>query len=245
MNSILIIGATSAIAEATARCFATRGAALFLAGRDGARLEAIAADLRLRGAATVDIHVLDLCDTHAQAAMLAAAQSALGRIDGVLIAHGLLPEQARCEQDVAAALDSFAVNASSVLALALPIANLLETQRSGCLALISSVAGDRGRASNYVYGSAKSAVTALASGLRQRLRPAGVRVITLKPGFVDTPMTAAFKKGPLWASSAQAGQAIHRAMHQRNGEVYVPGFWWAIMWVIRHLPEHLFLKLKL
>lgn len=244
MNRILIIGATSAIAEATARRFARDGASLFLAGRNQPLLEAIAADLTVRGARQVQIAALDLADTAAHTAMLDAAQAALGAFDGVLVAHGVLPDQAQCEHDPTTALASFAVNAGSVLALCTPLANRLQAQGHGCLAVISSVAGDRGRASNYVYGAAKAAVTALCSGLRQRLAPCGVRVLTIKPGFVATPMTAGFKKGPLWASPATVGAGIHRAMQRGSGVVYLPGFWRAIMLAIRLIPEPLFTRLR-
>lgn len=244
MQKILIVGAASAIAEATARLFAQQGAELFLVARSAARLDVLAADLRLRGASQVGRYAMDALDTGAHAAILAAALAALGRLDGVLIAYGVLPDQAACAADAEAALASFAVNAGSVIALATPIANRLEAQRSGCLAVISSVAGDRGRASNYLYGAAKAAVSAYCSGLRQRLAPAGVRVLTLKPGFVDTPMTASFRKSPLWASPEIVAAGIHRAMQSGNGVRYLPGYWWAIMLVIRLIPEALFLRLR-
>jgi short-subunit dehydrogenase len=107
------------------------------------------------------------------------------------------------------------------------------------------VAGDRGRQSNYVYGSAKAAVTAFTSGLRQRLYPKGVRVLTIKPGFVSTPMTAAFKKGVLWATPAKVAADIVRAMDRRSSVIYTPWFWRPIMWVIRSVPETVFRRLRL
>ena len=125
------------------------------------------------------------------------------------------------------------------------LARRLERQGSGTLAVISSVAGDRGRASNYLYGSAKAAVTAFASGLRQKLRDRGVNVLTIKPGFVDTPMTRDFRKGPLWAQPAQVAKGIARAIDSRRGVAYLPGFWWAIMRVITHIPEPVFRRIKL
>jgi short-subunit dehydrogenase len=213
--------------------------------RSAERLGTIAADLKLRGASEVGMYALDLRDTQAHAPMLAAATAALGAFDGVLIAHGTLPDQAACAADPALALDAFAVNAASVIALCTPIANALEAQKGGCLAVISSVAGDRGRASNYVYGAAKAAVTALCSGLRQRLSASGVRVLTIKPGFVDTPMTASFRKGALWAKPEALGNAICRLMGQGNGNYYLPKFWWLIMAIIRSIPEPIFLKLRM
>ena len=241
---ILIIGALSAMAEATARAFAQQGAQLFLVARQAERLVAVAADLRLRGARAVDTFELDMRDTARHEDMLQAATAALGELDGVLIAHGVLPDQTRCQQDVEAALIAFETNASSVIALSTQIANQLESQGHGCLAVISSVAGDRGRASNYVYGAAKAAVNALCSGLRQRLSAHGVRVVTVKPGFVDTPMTANFNKGPLWAKPDAVGRAICERMQRGNGEYYLPRFWWWVMQLIQALPEPVFRRLR-
>jgi decaprenylphospho-beta-D-erythro-pentofuranosid-2-ulose 2-reductase len=118
-------------------------------------------------------------------------------------------------------------------------------RRAGTIAVISSVAGDRGRGSNYVYGSAKALVTAFLSGLRQRLVKCGVTVVTIKPGFVDSPMTAAFAKGPLWARPERIAAGIVRAIDRHSGTVYLPGFWRPIMWVIRTIPERVFLRLSL
>lgn len=242
MQRILIIGATSAIAEATARAFAARGARLFLVARDAERLEAICADLRVRGA-TADGHVLDANDTAGHAAMLDAAWAALGSVDVALIAHGTLPDQAACSASVAVSMQEFATNGTSVIALCVALAQRL--QAPATLAVISSVAGDRGRASNFLYGSAKSAVTAFTSGLRQSLNGSGVNVLTIKPGFVDTPMTAAFRKGALWATPAQVAAGIVRAIEKRRAVAYLPWFWWGIMRVITHIPEAVFRRIRL
>lgn len=242
MQRILIIGATSAIAEATARAFAARGARLFLVARDAERLEAICADLRVRGA-TADGNVLDANDTAGHAAMLDAAWAALGSVDVALIAHGTLPDQAACSASVAVSMQEFATNGTSVIALCVALAQRL--QAPATLAVISSVAGDRGRASNFLYGSAKSAVTAFTSGLRQSLNGSGVNVLTIKPGFVDTPMTAAFRKGALWATPAQVAAGIVRAIEKRRAVAYLPWFWWGIMRVITHIPEAVFRRIRL
>lgn len=243
MLRVLIIGATSAIAEATARHYAQRGASFFLAGRDLSRLEAIAADLRVRGAPAVHTHRLDCGELAAHAPMLDAAWAALGDVDLALIAHGTLPDQAACNASVADSLEAFALNGTSTVALSIALAQRLRAPAT--LAVISSVAGDRGRASNYVYGAAKAAVSTCLGGLRQRLHGAGVNVLTIKPGFVDTPMTRAFRKGALWATPDQVARGIVRAVDARASVAYLPRFWWAIMWVIRHIPESVFRRLKL
>jgi short-subunit dehydrogenase len=244
MQKILIIGASSAIAEASARLWAARGAALFLVGRNAARLEAIAADLRVRGAASVACWVMDANEVAAHSAMLAAASNALGGLDIALIAHGTLPDQKACEGSVEMTLAEIGTNGLSVVALATLLGEKFAQQGSGTLAVIGSVAGDRGRQSNYVYGAAKGMVSLFLQGLRNRLSQKGVQVLTIKPGFVDTPMTASFKKNALWAQPEAIAAGILRAIEQKRDEVYLPGFWWAIMLVVRHIPEAIFKKLS-
>jgi decaprenylphospho-beta-D-erythro-pentofuranosid-2-ulose 2-reductase len=243
MQRILIVGATSAIAEATARRYAARGAAFFLVARDAVRLDAIAADLRVRGARSAASQTLDVNAFDQHAALLDAAWSALGDVDLVLISHGTLPDQAACDASVETSLREFATNGTSTIALCAAIAPRLKSPAT--LAVISSVAGDRGRASNYLYGSAKAAVSTYLSGLRQRLNPSGVNVLTIKPGFVDTPMTAAFRKGLLWAKPDAIARGIERAVEKRRGVAYLPFFWWGIMTIIKHVPEFVFRKVKL
>jgi len=242
MQRILIIGATSAIAEATARRWAARGAAIHLLARQPARLDIIAADLTTRGA-KVSSGVLDVNDLGAHAAALDGAWTTLGGIDIALIAHGTLPDQAACDSSLDLAMGEFATNGTSTIALCHALAQRLGS--GSTLAVISSVAGDRGRASNYLYGSAKAAVTAYLSGLGQRLAPQGVNVLTIKPGFVDTPMTAAFKKGPLWASPDGIARGIETAVERRRAVAYLPWFWWGIMFVIKMIPEFVFRRIKL
>ena len=242
---MLIIGATSAIAEATARLFAVEGDRLCLAGRNAVRLEAIAADLRVRGAAQVETVALDANDFSEHEPVLSRAAQAMDGLDTVLIAHGTLPDQQACQASVEATLEALGTNALSVIALLTLIANRFERQRSGTIAVISSVAGDRGRQSNYVYGTAKSAVSTFAQGLRNRLAKAGVKVVTIKPGFVDTPMTARFKKGALWATPGAVAKRIHRAMAKGEEVVYTPWFWRWIMAIVRAVPEFIFKKLRL
>lgn len=245
MSRTLVIGATSAIAEATARLLAARGGSLYLVARNAARLEAIAADLRVRGAASVATHVMDLNTFAEHEHMVARVFTALGGVDSVLIAHGTLSDQRACEGSVAHALAEITTNALSVVSLLTWLANRLEAERRGTIVVVSSVAGDRGRASNYVYGSAKALVTAFCSGLRQRLASAGVRVITIKPGFVDTPMTRSFRKGLLWAKPAGVARGIVRAMDRGQGNVYLPAFWRPVMLAVRLIPEPLFIRMRM
>ena len=242
MSKILIIGATSAMAEHCARIWAGRGDELFLVGRNVERLASMAQDLNVRGASHVHTHCVDLKLLELHPVMLDAAVSALGGIDQVLVAHGTLSDQAECQNSVSLTLDEIHTNALSTISLLTLLASRLEAQRAGTLCVITSVAGDRGRASNYVYGAAKAMVTTFASGLRHRLNASNVAVVTIKPGFVDTPMTAQFKKGLLWAQPDQVAKRIVRAMDQRQSEVYVPGFWRAIMFVVRNIPTRLFVK---
>ncbi len=245
MRRIVILGATSAIAEAVAREFARRGDSLFLVGRSAERLQAIAADLTLRGAALALTEVCDLRDGARHARLLDSATAQLGGLDTALIAHGTLSDQSACEASPATLSDEFQTNALSAMSLCTLLANRFESQRRGVIAVISSVAGDRGRKSNYAYGSAKAALTVFTSGLRQRLSRSGVAVLTIKPGFVDTPMTAAFKKGLLWASPQKVGDDIARAMIAGTPVLYTPRFWRLIMWIVRCIPEFVFRRLTL
>ncbi|MFZ1830707.1 MAG: SDR family oxidoreductase [Candidatus Competibacteraceae bacterium] len=246
MRNILIIGATSAIAEATARRFAATGARFYLVGRNTERLTAIARDLEIRSGQPVAYEScnLDLLDQHS--ALLERVHQTLGNVDVALIAHGVLPDQNACQQSVEKTLAVIHTNALSVISLATLLANDFETCGRGTLIAISSVAGDRGRQSNYVYGAAKGMVSLFLQGLRNRLNSKGVQIITVKPGFVDTPMTAAFeKKGLLWAQPDRIAQGIVAAVERGRDEVYLPWFWRWIMQVIQHIPEKIFKKLSL
>lgn len=245
MRHILIIGATSAIAEATARRFAQDGDRLYLVARNPDRLVAVASDLKTRGATQVEIMVMDANDMDRHAELVAQAEAALGGLDTVLIAHGTLPNQKACEASFETTLQEIQSNCLSVISLLTHAANRFEAQKHGTIAVISSVAGDRGRQSNYVYGTAKAAVSTFLQGLRGRLFRSGVHVITIKPGFVDTPMTAGFRKGLLWASSEKVGDGIYRSIQRKRDVVYLPWFWRWIMVIIRMIPGSIFKRTKL
>ncbi|MDR3415448.1 MAG: SDR family oxidoreductase [Nevskia sp.] len=245
MKKILIVGATSAIAEAVARRFAARGERLYLIGRDAARLETMAADLKVRGAADARHGCLDLNEYGLHAMAVQQALTALGGLDAALIAHGTLGDQKACEADFTLALRELETNALSTISLLTHLANEFEHRGGGLIAVIGSVAGDRGRGSNYVYGTAKAAVETFTEGLRCRLFKSGVGVLLVKPGFVDTPMTQRFKKGPLWASPDRVAGSIVRAMDRRADVIYTPWFWRLIMGIIKAIPRPLFKRLKL
>lgn len=245
MRKILILGANSAIAQATARLLVQQGDRVFLAGRNPQRLAAVASDLEVLGRKPVPSMALDLNAVDRHEELLDAAERALGGLDGVLLAQGELGKQELAQKDYAVTLSLLETNLLAPISLLTRLANRFEARRAGTIAVISSVAGDRGRMSNYVYGTAKGGLSIFLSGLRNRLFHAGVHVVTIKPGFVDTPMTAEFKKGPLWATPEKVARGIVRAMDRRRDVVYLPGFWRMIMFVICSVPERVFKGLRL
>ncbi len=245
MNKILIVGATSAIAYETAKLFARDGAALFLVARNPEKLKSVQEDLKIRGAQKVESMVLDLNELDMHQELYERALKSLGKLDGVLVAHGTLPSQPEVQQNAFQSVQEFNTNCTNIISLLTILGNYFEQQRGGCIAVITSVAGDRGRSSNYLYGAAKAGLSAFLSGLRNRLAGAGVSVLTIKPGVVATPMTAHLKKGLLTAKAEKAGADIYKAMQQGRDVIYTPWFWRYIMFIIRSIPEPVFKKLKL
>jgi decaprenylphospho-beta-D-erythro-pentofuranosid-2-ulose 2-reductase len=249
---IIVLGALSAIAEASCRRLAEQGADFVLLARDATRLEAVAADLRARGASKVVARALDLATAADQAqAVLRDSAQALGGVDAVLVFYGLLGQQAQAETDLAAARAIIDVNFTSAALWSLAAAETLEAAPAGrrpVLLLISSVAGDRGRQSNYVYGAAKGGLSILAQGLAHRFAKTanGPRAVLMKLGFVDTPMTDGLPKGgPLWASPDKVANDIVKAMDRGGPIVYSPWFWRWILLAIRLTPAAVFHKTKL
>lgn len=245
MNTTLLLGATSAMAEHTARRLAADGDTLILGGRNPEKLEILKQDLLARGAGAVKVlPPFDAAAPDSLPPVLEALKSV--DPDRVLVAFGDLPDPEDCEADPVAAARVLQVNAVSVMQLLTPLANRMEAQEDGVIAVISSVAGLRGRQSNYHYGAAKGALNVFLQGLRNRLQPVGVRVVTLLPGFVDSPMTAHLDQGPLFISAEKAGELIHKALTTSKADVvYIPGFWRWIMLIIRLIPEPVFKRLKL
>lgn len=240
MTRVLVLGATSAIAQEAARLYAARGAALFLVARNAERLQAVADDLRVRGA-SVATAVADLDDPAVHEQLL---QGALP-LDIVLLAHGVLGDAQEVDRDAPAAEAVLRTNLVGPVLLLNRAARLLEAQGRGTIVALSSVAGDRGRASNAVYGASKAGLSAFLSGLRNRLSPAGVRVVTVKPGFVDTPMTARLPKNPLYSSPRRVARDLVRAVDRERDVVYTPWWWRWIMLVVRLVPERVFKRLSL
>jgi len=240
-----VLGATSAMAIAVARKLAASGASLYLVARSEAKLEAVACDLETRGATEIFARVMDLDDTQKHPKMLASAVESLGHIDLALIAHGLLGDQEAAQTDYLVAEKILQTNFLSAVSLSTWLANYFEARKAGVLAVISSVAGDRGRKSNYVYGASKGALNIFLDGVRTRVDRAGVHVLTIRPGFVSTPMTAHLKQNALFAHPNQIADGILSAITSRKDVVYLPKIWRPIMFLVRNIPEAIFKKMNM
>ncbi|AZP11737.1 SDR family NAD(P)-dependent oxidoreductase [Undibacterium parvum] len=246
-DKIVIVGATSAIAENCARLWIQdRSVDMILVGRDATRIERVAADLKVRSPQS-EIQILQaefLDETAIQATVDGIV--AQGRVDIVLIAHGSLPEQTQCQDDLQACREALEVNGLSPVLYAEAFAKHMAKADHGTIALIGSVAGDRGRKSNYVYGAAKGLVTRYAQGLQHRFASTGVKVVLIKPGPTDTPMTAHLKgQGVKLASVEDVARKIVVAIERGQSVAYVPSKWKFIMFVIAHIPSFIFNKIDI
>lgn len=244
-SRILIIGATSAIARATARIYATHGCRLHLIARNEDALQAAVQDLTIRGASGVTFDVLDVNDFEKHETVLNAALKSLGGADVALLCHGSLPDQQASEKDFELARHEISTNGLSVISLLTRLTGFFEQRQQGTIAVVTSVAGDRGRQSNFVYGSVKAMVSTYLQGLRGRLMPYNVHVVDIRPGFVDSPMTAHLEKGPLWSSPELIGTIIVNSIRKKRHTVYAPYYWRFIMLIVRSIPEFLFKRIKL
>ena len=242
---ILVLGATSGIAEACIRLWSNRGDSLYLVARNADKLAVVAADARTRGASQVDSAVADLDDLGAHPEMLAHAINALGGLDVALLALGVLGDQAEAEKNVGAAGQILHTNFTAPVSLLTWLGNYTAQRHAGTLAVLSSVAGERGRKSNYVYGSSKAGLTAFVDGLRNRIDREGVRVMTIKPGPVKTAMTEGMKGSGKFADVDAVAATLVKAIDKGGDVVYVPGIWRMIMGVIRVIPEGIFKKMNL
>ena len=243
-KTVLIIGATSAIARASAAAFAAQGYHLFLAGRNADELRRIAADLAIRYPVKTmyGVFVAEALDSHAQ--FFTQAIAVMGEMEGVVLAVGYLGDQ-HAARDFRVAAEIILVNFTAAVSILSHCADYLEARQQGFMIGISSVAGDRGRQSNYTYGAAKGALSLYLQGLRNRLQASKVRVITVKPGFVDTAMTYGMPALFLVASPQYVGERIAGSLHNAADIIYLPWFWRYIMLIIKSIPESVFKRMKL
>lgn len=245
MKKVFIYGATSAIAQACARIWAQLGCEFVLCARNEERLKLVVGDLLTRGASSVDYMVSDARDTIGLKDTVTFAASELGHIDYVLIAHGELPDQLSIETDGQAIKESFELNAVSTIVLISEVATVLEKQGFGCIGVITSVAGDRGRRSNYIYGSSKAAVSTYCEGLRARLSRSNVSLTDIRPGLIATPMTEGLQMPQFLVSKPEAiASRITDGLTKGKAVVYAPAYWKWIMLGVILLPRYLFSKLK-
>ena len=245
MAKILILGATSAIAEQFSRLYALAEHEILLVARNASALEEISRDLEVRGVGKVNILSHDFTEIGKAGELVEKSYQILGEINIALIAFGTLPDQIKCSQDSAVMHMEILLNFNAIVVLLNELAMKFEQQKMGSIVVIGSVAGDRGRQSNYIYGSAKGGLSIFMQGLRNRLASDGVQVLTVKPGFVDTPMTKLFDKGLLWVGPDKIARDISRAIEKKKDVLFTPWFWWGIMLIIRLIPEKIFKKLKL
>jgi short-subunit dehydrogenase len=245
LRKIVILGATSGIALEVQRLLAREGRELLLVARSPHRLAEIQADLLARGAQQILTYSADLASIQQHAAVFEFARHTFPDFDTVLLAYGAMNDQKDSETSVDTLLEELQVNFVSAAAILTLFAADLERRRTGCLAAITSVAGDRGRRSNYVYGSSKGALSLFLQGLRSRLHPGGVRVITIKPGPVQTPMTDHLPNSARFANPQQVARDIVRALERRSPDaVYTPKIWRYVMTAVRHIPETVFKRLS-
>ena len=242
--NVAVIGATSAVAQAAIRLWAQRGCALTLIARNASELERIKADALLRGAPSVTTLLGEATD----AAFITESLRSMAAPRVALIAYGSLSDSARADTDAAYLAEELHANFVSAALWAQGLAERMASENAagGTIAVISSVAGDRGRGSNHAYGAAKAGLSAFCSGLRARMAARRVHVVTVKPGFIDSPMTAHIaKKGALWATPETIAAGILNGIDKKRDVVYLPGFWRLIMLIISHVPEGIFKRLKI
>jgi decaprenylphospho-beta-D-erythro-pentofuranosid-2-ulose 2-reductase len=247
METVLVIGATSLIVQETLNHFANNGANLILVGRQLESLVRISNDLKVRGAKTVDVIVNELSNQDSPQKLFSVISSELkNQITTIYIGYGSLPDNEKAISEYTIRTDAMQVNFTSCMEHILFWFNYFKDNnlKDRKIAVISSVAGLRGRRTNVVYGASKAALNSLLSGLRSYGTTCGINVITILPGFVDTPMTSHIKKGALFASAKYVGKIIFNGIKSNKDVIYVPWFWRIIMGIILHLPEFIFKKLK-
>lgn len=243
--SVLILGATSRIAQRLAHVYAAEGQSVFVAARDGEEAARIAADVGIRHGVATASSAFDATDYAAHPPFVDTVEVALGPIDVAVVAFGDMGDQAHSQEDFAAARRVIETNFTGAASICEALALVMEARGRGAIVGIGSVAGDRGRQSNYIYGSAKGGFALYLQGLRNRLFKRGVQVLTVKPGFVDTRMTFGLATGIPIADPDDVAQAIHAAQRAGADTLYYPRFWGGIMGVIKAIPERVFKRLSL
>lgn len=244
-SNILIFGGTSAIATAIAARFAADGCRIYLVGRDAGKLADVQGLLLAKGAAEVTYEQADLADLESLENIVSKAFKRFNEFERVIIAHGSIGDQEDCERSWRVSISEITTNYLSPVVILTCVANHLSERKRGQIIVIGSVAGDRGRQSNYIYGASKGALERFTQGLRNRLHADNVSVLLVKPGFVDSPMTASFRKNFLFSQPETVARKIVRAAIKKRNTVYVPGFWRLIMLIIRSIPEFVFKRLSL
>lgn len=246
-KTVVIVGALSSVGRAIADQFARQGFAVLLAGRDVDELSCLATDIKIRHKVSASVRFFDALNFESHSAFLDDCVESFGNTPGgIVYCAGYMAEQELAQLDFATARRTLDTNLTGAISLLEKCASLFEEHGGGFIAAISSVAGDRGRKANYIYGAAKAGLTAYLSGLRNRLHSSNVRVTTIKPGFMDTAMTWGMPlPGPLTASPERAGKAIVKAILRGANIIYVPFFWRWIMMIIRYIPEWQFKKMNI
>lgn len=241
-DSVAILGATSGVGKALARRLQNECKQLMLVARDESKLQAVVNDITARGA-TAESIVADFNNIDGHEALL----EKIADCGVVMVVYGSLPDQQLCQQEWQASEQALLTNFISAVSILNRVANVFEERQHGQIVVVSSVAGDRGRQSNYLYGAAKGGLTIFVDGLRNRLASKGVHVLNVKPGFIDTPMTANIEKKPavLWVGPERVADDIVKACKGKNNTIYTPWFWRYILLIIKHIPEPIFKKLSL
>ena len=243
------MGATSAISQSVAKQLIADDVCFHLVARNKDKLDIVANDLVARGCSNAICYCLDFNNLSEHAELVEKISKNVDVIDTLFVCYGIMHSQQDCEADVVKALEQVNSNYVSTVSLLVLFSQLMSEKNnekdSSTIAVVSSVAGDRGRKSNYIYGSAKAGLSIFLEGLRYKLYDKGINVLTIKPGFVDSPMTADIKKGALWVSTDQVAKYIVNGIEKKRSVIYVPAFWFFIMTIIKIIPAFIFRKLNI
>ena len=248
IKGALIIGATSAIAEECSRQLISKTKSIFLFGRNKNKLEKIANDLEVRGINKVSYDTFDAEKHSSQAKnMIDNVHANIQGFDTAIFSHGLMLDQEDCEKSINQTKNILDINLLSMVSYLIAVSQyFIKRGHGGKIIVISSVAGDRARISNYIYGASKAALSFFCDGMNQKLQQHNINILVVKPGFIDTPMTANIKnKGFLWSTPEKVAKDIIKNISKRKRILYTPWFWKIIMIIIKLIPRKLLIKLGL